>query len=113
MNSKDLAIAELRIKNDEQINKLNSKLEQFKSQNEQFKIEIELNKKNEMNLMQKYQEQVNAAAAYLKDNEALKNSYQNLQNSYDSFKVQSKNYENLVDDSNNQVRFIHSHYSSL
>ena len=73
MNSKDLSLAELRIKNEEQMNKLNSKLENLKNQNEQLKVEIELNKKNELNLMQKYQDQMNTNSFYLKENETLNN----------------------------------------
>ena len=103
MNSKDLSLAELRIKNEEQMNKLNSKFENLKNQNEQLKVEIELNKKNELNLMQKYQDQMNTNSLYLKENETLNNEYKGLKNSFDSFKAQSKNYESLIDDSNNQV----------
>ena len=103
VNSKDLLVAELRIKNEEQTTKLNSKLDHLKTQNEQLKSEVELNKKNELNLMQKYQDQMNTNSVYLRETETLKNEYQSVKNSFDSFKAQSKNYESLIDDSNNQV----------
>lgn len=56
--------------------------------------------------MQKYQEQLNTNNFYLQDNENLKTSYQNLQAAFDSFKVQSKSNETLMEDLNNQVFFF-------
>ena len=105
INSKDLTLAELRIKQEEQINKLNLSIENLKSQNEQLKVEIEYIKKNESNLLQKYQDQLSANSVNLKENETLKNNLQNLQNSFDAFKEQSKSQGHLIDDTNNQVNF--------
>jgi hypothetical protein len=103
----------LRLKNEDEIRNLNLLNENCKKQNEQFKIDIELNKKNEVNLMQKYQEQLGTNNFYLKENETLKNDFKDLQNTFDIFKMQSKNYEKLIEDSNSQVTSLRRERNEL
>ncbi len=103
----------MRLKNEDEIRNLNLLNENCKKQNEQFKIDIELNKKNEVNLMQKYQEQLGTNNFYLKENETLKNDFKDLQNTFDIFKMQSKNYEKLIEDSNSQVTSLRRERNEL